>query len=223
MYIFIERHGNSKVFRRGYCLLAVLLVSIVIVHCYSLSHFTFNGERLVLSKIGKDFVVMTDRSGNDAELRGPYELHLTGESNMLMYQNRETICTVDWEETGGYIYHFSDGSSLTEPMLIISFDDIDSPIDRMSDIQRGEYELINRMRSYLQNGSPVWNAVWSGLLALVILLLGVGIFCYPDAVWKLNTMFTVRGGEPTEWALFINQLSGIVSIIMAFIIPFLLN
>lgn len=32
-------------------------------------------------------------------------------------------------------------------------------------------------------------------------------------------MFTVRGGEPTEWAIFWNKLGGVIIIAIALLVP----
>jgi len=43
---------------------------------------------------------------------------------------------------------------------------------------------------------------------------------YPEKMWRIGHFLSVHGGEPTEFAIFMNQLSGFVIIVMAFIIPF---
>lgn len=49
-------------------------------------------------------------------------------------------------------------------------------------------------------------------LAVPLIGLGVASLMYTEKMWKLQYIFTVKGGEPTEWAIFIIRLGGILSI-----------
>ena len=45
---------------------------------------------------------------------------------------------------------------------------------------------------------------------LVVILIGIGIAMLrnPEAMWKFQTAFTVRGGEPTDLALIAIRVEG---------------
>ncbi len=51
--------------------------------------------------------------------------------------------------------------------------------------------------------------------ALVLLLLGIFFVAAPETVWQLRHMFTVRNGEPTNFALWSIRFSGILLLIAA--------
>ena len=220
MYDFVERHGGGKVFKWGFCLLAVVLIAVITMQYVFSTHYMFEGKRLTLSSIGTESVVMVDGQGNEARFTGPSELQLSGGMNTVSYLGRTFSRMVDWNETRGYRYDFSDGTSSIDPILTQTFGEGD---DALTPLQRDESNLIDRMGRYLADGHSIWIAIGRLFAALLALVLGVAMFAFPEALWKLDTLFTVRGGEPTEWALFSNQIGGILMIMLAFVIPFVIN
>ncbi len=51
--------------------------------------------------------------------------------------------------------------------------------------------------------------------ALVLLLLGIFFVAAPETVWKIRHVFTVRNGEPTNFAIWSIRFSGILLLIVA--------
>ncbi len=51
--------------------------------------------------------------------------------------------------------------------------------------------------------------------ALVLLLLGIFFVAAPETVWKIRHVFTVRNGEPTNFAIWEIRVSGILLLIVA--------
>ena len=51
--------------------------------------------------------------------------------------------------------------------------------------------------------------------ALVLLLLGIFFVAAPETVWELQHMFTVQGGEPTNFAIWSIRILGILYLILA--------
>ncbi len=51
--------------------------------------------------------------------------------------------------------------------------------------------------------------------ALVILLLGIFFVAAPETVWQIKHVFTVRNGEPTNFAIWEIRISGILLLIAA--------
>ena len=51
------------------------------------------------------------------------------------------------------------------------------------------------------------------LWVLVLLILGVCMVCYPKILWKIENLFTVKNGEPTELYLVLMRIGGVFFII----------
>ena len=45
------------------------------------------------------------------------------------------------------------------------------------------------------------------------MILGVSMLCYPKILWKIENLFTVKNGEPTELYLVLMQVGGVFFII----------
>lgn len=55
-----------------------------------------------------------------------------------------------------------------------------------------------------------------GYISLVLLLaLGILMITKPKFLWRLENIFTVKGGEPTELYIAVMQITGTISIIVA--------
>lgn len=55
-----------------------------------------------------------------------------------------------------------------------------------------------------------------GLVALFVL--GVLMFLKPEWLWKLEHLFSVKGGEPTDFYLSMMRLGGIVFVVAAVVL-----
>ncbi len=51
--------------------------------------------------------------------------------------------------------------------------------------------------------------------ALALLLLGIFFVAAPETVWQIKHVFTVRNGEPTNFAIWSIRFSGILLLIVA--------
>ena len=55
-----------------------------------------------------------------------------------------------------------------------------------------------------------------GLIALFVL--GVLMFWRPDLVWKIEHLFSVKGGEPTDFYLSKTRIGGVLFAVIAVIL-----
>ena len=55
--------------------------------------------------------------------------------------------------------------------------------------------------------------VYLGLIA--VLVLGVLMFCRPEWLWKLEHLFSVKGGEPTDFYLAKMRIAGVIFVLIA--------
>ena len=54
---------------------------------------------------------------------------------------------------------------------------------------------------------------YMGLVALFIL--GILMFIKPEWLWKLEHLFSVKGGEPTDFYLSMTRIGGVVFTVLA--------
>lgn len=54
---------------------------------------------------------------------------------------------------------------------------------------------------------------YAGLIALFVL--GVLMFVKPEWLWKLEHLFSVKGGEPTDFYLSMMRIGGVVFAVIA--------
>lgn len=205
-------------FRKMICILAALLVVLCAVLCYRGTHVTFEGNRLALQSVQPNAVVMVDQDGNEAILRGTGDISYFEGMAEVTYRGRAFGRAHNWERDETQVYTFSNGTSVVEPLLQVVFDG-DETSPTLTPLQRSEYDLINKMIAYQQEGNPIGRIIGYGMLSLLILALGTASFCFPHAFWKLDIMFTVRGGEPTEYAIISRKVAGLLLIAAAFALP----
>ena len=218
---FIERHGGGKVFWWLFGALATVLILCIVIHGRIATASVVGGATLRLTKVSEEGVVMTDGAGNEAVMTGAADLHVSGGAHEYHYLDRQMSCVVDWPQSGDYIYTFSNGTQKNVSQMILGFGGSANDGFATSALQREEYALMQKMQNYMRDGNPLRHYIWQGLLGLLLLALGAAMVCFPRAVWQLNTMFTVIGGEPTDWALFGNRAAGFMLIAMAFAVPFM--
>ena len=70
----------------------------------------------------------------------------------------------------------------------------------------------------LQMDLPERAPWWVVPIAVVIIAVGVVHVAFPEKVWRWKHRYTVDGGEPTDFALFTNRLSGVLLIIGGIVI-----
>lgn len=75
------------------------------------------------------------------------------------------------------------------------------------------------LRAQLGKGNPIISHIGLGILGLLVLLLGVWLICYPEKFWAMQTARIVIGGKPTDYALHMNRVSGVIVVILAFVLP----
>ena len=185
-------------------------------------HHDFDGRKLTLKSLTDEAVMMVDDEGNEASLTGPSDLYIDGGSQIVQYMKRKIQCTIDWNDSGNFLYTFSDDTTLTLPPQQVSLaqTDIAEAYD-LTPLQNEELYLITKMQLLLNKGSTLPVILWKGLVSLVVLLIGMAMLCFPEASWKISTFLIVHDGEPTGWAITSSCLSGAVLIVASFVIPFI--
>jgi len=63
------------------------------------------------------------------------------------------------------------------------------------------------------------------IFGALLILLGTGMFIYPFEFWEFSRKFnwSIEGGEPTEFGIFMQQVGGVILVILAFAFLFALR
>lgn len=77
-------------------------------------------------------------------------------------------------------------------------------------------ELPVEVQQALDNATAVNPGVIAkGVIGVVALVsLGLFLFWKPETAWELQHLFSVQGGEPTDFYLFATRASGVIFILM---------
>ncbi|MBO4299613.1 MAG: hypothetical protein J5998_12545 [Clostridia bacterium] len=216
MFRFIRDHDRTAFKWAASCALAALAL-ITALAGWSMTHYSFGGERLALRRIEENRAVMADASGHEAVLTGSGSIPTVGRDSELTYGDLVIRRRFD-ESDFAYVYTFSDGSEASVSLFAVTADG-QTASDGLTELQRAEFDLFGKMQAYLESGNPVWRYVGKNILMASIALLGLAMLCFPESAWRVQHKFSVRGGEPTDWAIFSNQATGVffaaVSLVLA--------
>jgi len=86
----------------------------------------------------------------------------------------------------------------------------------------GFVEQINRIR--VQGPVTYFSVALVITVGLLLILLGTGMFIYPFEFWEFSRQFnwSIKGGTPTDFGIYMEQFSGIVIVILAFALLFIM-
>lgn len=214
-----KRYGKNKVYMIIVCILTFLSVVIVTVTRQVNMGFSIEGQRfkyvshtdriILLKDQGNNKVVVTIDNSVDA-----HALFSIGTKYQIEYKDKIIKGdNSDWMNKGEVIT-LSDGSEYINELITVStnYSYGDRPAISF------DVQLVNGIKS-------VYDFAKSGNFFLVLLLtiplmfVGLVGVIYPDKVWQLKHMLDVYGGEPTEWALFMNRLGGVLLVAFALLFP----
>lgn len=213
----------SNIFKLVYCILATLYVIITVIIYNTYRTYDYKGQKFRVISASETEVVSEDRNGN--------RLVLTANTSDLVkyFEQDYTISYLDEiilykssikEDRRTFTY--SDGSQTTEKGISRFFINNKERLDvRLSESQLAERELIYTLNDYCLEFKELGLYILVDFSGLLLLLCGVGSFLYPEKFWRFEHFLDVIGGEPTDFAIFMNKLGGIVLIIFSYSIIFI--
>ena len=220
MKALIEKHGKRRVARAVFCALAMLLIIEGVIIYQAYTTIRFGDDVFRLGRISDAGLEMTDQAGGvlTAAFRPleqvprvtDFAFHCT-----VAYKGAKIYSSMDLAEDGN-IYVFSDGFELEISggfSIINGEPDFGVPLTLL---QKREMELIDTVCAYFFNLKSAGVFVIAALAGLLLVLLGVYSFFYPEKVWRWDHRFSVAGGEPTEFYLGMAKFRGVFLVIIAF-------
>ena len=214
-----EKFGRRRLLLVCFGVLAVLFIFLTIALNASYRRYDFQGTILRLVSVDhfNGVVEMVDEYGNRLSMtihqsHNPFAIEI-----VISYLDKAITRTSLDGFFGSPAYTFSDGSQITIPAWIVTFSDGSTNLPALSQTQQAEMDLMGRLRDYYHDYRSVWLYVWYTAIGLVVLLIGLGEIFYPERFWRIRTYWSVRGGEPTDFAISMHQLSGVILIIAVYI------
>ena len=209
MFRWILDHETAA-FRRGIALCLALTLALCGLSWYTRTHFSAMDTRFTLTRLSKTEAVVTDRQGSEAVLTGSRELGLDGGPQILTYRG-ERIEHFISNANAQRSCLFPDGAVLADREM----NDPDAP-------HYAEYRLLSRMVRLYENRPPLARLLAALPVSLIVMILGLLALCFPEHSWELSHFLDVEGGEPTAFALYGIQLTGVLLIVAGLVSAWLI-
>ena len=93
------------------------------------------------------------------------------------------------------------------------------------EIRDNPYETLPHDVQLIKNINYIYNFVMDNslstmsLLTIPLIFLGLALFMYPEEVWRIEHIFTVAEGRPTDWAIFSSKVGGVLVVFFSTIFP----
>lgn len=212
-----NKYGRKKVYLSSAILLIIVnIVTMFIVYRVNTS-FTINGQKFRYVSDKRNSVLFKDSEGNEVNIL----IEERGGSKLFdIMANRYQITYKDETINVDFTNWFQDGVSINTS----SGRDYELGYSEYLTYYNNEYGSFDVKLVYKTNSAYSIAKDKTDILLMIfaifpLIFLGLALIIYPEKLWRFNYMFTVRGGEPTEWAIFSSKLGGIIIIIFTLLSP----
>ena len=223
MKALFDKFGRKHVARLVLCVLAFLLIAEVIIVYFEYTAIRYNGAMLRLDNLSVADLTMKDAAGNalTAEFKPPeHAPHVTdfGYYCTIKYLGKRIEHSLDLTRERANSYTFSDGSTLDFSSIVEVVNGEPNYGTDLTPLQASEIALIERICDYYFSPKSAGDFALIALAGMILLLLGVRSFFFPENVWRWRYMFSVSGGEPTELYIIVTKGLGVLWVVFAFAI-----
>jgi len=209
-----EKYGKGKVFLALFLSLSILLVAMVAISFMIHRSITYQGQRFSISQRSADRVVLVSSTG----------LELIGERSRSLHTIIHTpngTIRHEFKRTGpantlagyGMVFTFPNGEAVVTSCTSSLGCRVES-----SHIGTDEWRLYQSIRHrYFVFESAGTQFIGIPFLGFFLIALGLGQLVYPRTFWEFRHMFSVRNGEPTDFAIDMYRLGGYVMLGIVFV------
>lgn len=200
---WLDKIGKTKLY--------IILIVISTIF-YMVMGIIINKEAQKIHVDSKDFKL---------EERTPSDMTFTSQGGSQLF--------VDYQEVTSWLFGFNGRISITyenetytydktdiREDITITYEDGSQAIKSYDHVSRTyipvslELYLLKAIETFRTTKSPASNI----LMPMLLNLFSFGLIIYPDSFWRMQHMFSVIGGEPTDFALWSNVIGGAFAIIM---------
>jgi len=208
----MDKFGAGRVFWCIFAVLAALIIIIAVAGARTSQRVEFMGNTLRIVSVQRGTgLTMTDQNGETLTMTLRID-----PSSFTTYTINYLGKTFSYRSLSDHDYRFSCGHQ-----FIVSFHSARIVPVGLTAQQQAEANILRSLRIIHHNHTPLHSVIGNTLLGLAILAFGVAELLFPEAFWKLRHIFSVRGGEPTDFALFMHRLSGVMIVVIAFVFALL--
>ena len=227
MNTFIEAHGRARIARIVFCILTVLLIAEGVIVYMAYATVSYGDTMLRLGQRSDTSIVMSDAAGEIllAEFAPPeHAPHVTdfGFYCIVTYLDKRIRYSRDLTKENANSYTFSDGSVLDFTHIVAAINGEPDYGAALMPLQESEMALIERICDYYFQPKSFGQFALASLAGLILLILGVRSFFYPEKVWRWRHILSVAGGEPTELYIAITKVLGALWAAFAFALQIIL-
>lgn len=209
-----EKHGKGKVFCALFLSLSILLVTMVAISFIIHRSITYQGHRFRISQRSTDRVVLVSSTG----------LELTGKlsrSGITIHTSNGTI-RHEFGRTGplntlaghGMVFTFPNGET-----VVTSCNSNLGCRSERSHLGTDEWSLYQSIRNrYFVFEDESIQFILIPFLGFFLIALGLGQIIYSRAFWEFRHMFSVRDGEPTDFAIEMYRLGGYLTLGIVYVV-----
>jgi len=228
-----EKYGKGRVFFIVYCIFIVLLIAEAMFIHGSYNSANYKDYRLKMKGISSESIVMTDKGGNELTIL----IDLSGKNCTIHYLT-ETIQRQkinSFFSVNGYRYTFSDGYQWfvrggyegymgyewietdykSGGLIIPSGPSLVKTTLTLE--QKAEKDIVDKLSKRYQNYKSTGFFIYYVFLGMLLLILVLGNFFYPNILWRFQTFLSVKGGEPTDFYISMNGISSVIMIVFIYI------
>lgn len=211
MEVLCEKYGKGKVFCVLFLSSAFLLVLMVAISFFVSRTVTYQGDRFRISEQTVNRVVLVAADGR--ELIGERSDGIS--RNLTIHTTTGTI-KHEFKRTGpwntlaghGWVFTFENGeTAITSCSSNLGC--------RVETTHHGtdEWRLYQSIRNrYFVFEDASIQFILIPFFGFFLIALGIGQIVYAEGFWAFRHMFSVKNGEPTEFAIEMYRLSGYVTL-----------
>lgn len=215
-----EKYSKKKV----YIGIAIFLIIFHIITLFIIykreTSFTIDGQKFKYISDKGDTILFQDSEGNMVtviitDFKNSYNLFKLGDKYEVEYKDGIIkVDSSDWFDEGTLMI-LSDGTEYIQEGLFFHFG------YEVSDTRPFDVQLVNNINSTYEFAKE--NDLFAiPFITSILIFIALANIIYPEEMWRFDHLFTVRGGEPTEFAIFMSKLGGVLILLMVLFGPSLI-
>ena len=213
---FFEKHSKLRFFLICFAILLFVFIAEVMYFHNFYNTLNYNGQEFRVRAVDAQGISLVDRDGNAMSVQGYDSGYRKGSRRMSYLSEVVLLEYVSWGSDS--VYTFSDGSS----QRVAGFSQrspysIQSENTSWTELQESEKRFMEMISDYYTSYLSRDFFVLLTVIGSILLLSSCVTFFYPEKCWRINTFFTVRNGEPTDFYFDMSRLGSVITIAIVYI------
>lgn len=191
----------------------------------SKTNFSIEGDQFKYISKTENSIIFKDKEENIVEviIENKSKNIISFATNYKIYYKDKVIeSDASSLRKDGYIITKSDGDKYTEIVYNRGLGTYARPHTSIENLSY-DVVLVNHIEetvNYLNDRESSNNNRNTFLLSSLVMLIGTLGVAFPEGLWKLEHLLSVKGGEPSEFYIGMTIIGGIITIVVAFALNF---